>query len=167
MVKYFHFNITDNPGLTPKLYPEGQTTYKTGTGSSFLTDYGDGNYRIKIDPLNDADTWHLVARFYDLWYDGSKEGEYIDLGYWWFRVQVDLSSESESFSFADYPAQGIPDQIPNIVIPSAPMTPDDALVYVDSYDQTGFTLTLSKAAQVELPINNIEILCRGGQDEPS
>lgn len=166
-VKRYHFNIADSPGLTPQLYPYGQTTYKTGMGVDYLTDEGNGNYVITIDPINDVNTYHLIARFYDLWYSGSKQGSKIDLGYWWLRILLNMTTEEQAYLFSDFSAQGIPTQIPNIIMPCDPNCPEPHRIHIKTYSATGFTLEFDKIGSSTPPINNIEVLCRGGKYAPT
>ena len=133
ITKTRHIKITDDDwaaqtGKTVIFYPAG--TAVNGTTASEVSGLT-GVYTVVLDPT-DPDG-NIIDRRYDVWWDSAKKLDDEEIGYWFFTIDIEMTSDTYTITYAS--ESDLPSPIPNATIVGL-VPQEDMGVYVSSVSTT-------------------------------
>ena len=133
ITKTRHIKITDDDGAaqtgkTVIFYPAG--TAVNGTTASEVSGLT-GVYAVVLDPT-DPDG-NIIDRRYDVWWDSAKKLDDEEIGYWFFTIDIEMTSDTYTITYAS--ESDLPSPIPNATIVGL-VPQEDMGVYVSSVSTT-------------------------------
>jgi hypothetical protein len=94
-------------GKTVIFYPAD-----TSSNGTTATDNEDGTYTVVLDPT-DPDG-NIIDRRYDIWWDSAKKIDDEEIGYWYFTIDITMTSDTYTITYAS--ESDLPSPIPSATV---------------------------------------------------
>ena len=133
ITKTKHIKITNDSGdaqtgKTVIFYPAG--TSSNGTTASAVSGLN-GVYAVVLDPA--SPDGNIIDRRYDVWWDAAKKLDDEEIGYWFFTIDISMTSDTYTITYAS--EADLPSPIPNATVVGL-VPQEDMGVYVSSVSTT-------------------------------
>lgn len=94
-------------GKTVIFYPAG-----TSSNGTTAVDNSDGTYTVTLDPA--SPDGNIIDRRYDIWWDGAKQIDDEEIGYWYFTIDISMTSDTYTITYAS--EADLPSPIPSATV---------------------------------------------------